>query len=56
MSLLHLSQLDALEHEAIHIIRETAEQLPRCAILFSGGKDSLVLATGIARLATNSGL
>ena len=44
MSLLHLSQLDALEHEAIHIIRETAEQLPRCAILFSGGKDSLVLA------------
>ena len=50
MSLLHLSQLDALEHEAIHIIRETAEQLPRCAILFSGGKDSLVLAA-VARKA-----
>ena len=50
MSLLHLSQLDALEHEAIHIIREAAEQLPRCAILFSGGKDSLVLAA-VARKA-----
>ena len=44
MPLLHLSQLDSLEHEAIHILRETAEQLPHSAILFSGGKDSLVLA------------
>ena len=50
MSLLHLSQLDALEHEAIHIIREAAEQLPRGAILFSGGKDSLVLGA-VARKA-----
>jgi len=44
MPLLHLSQIDALEHEAIHILRETAAQFPRAAILFSGGKDSLVLA------------
>lgn len=44
MSLLHLSQLDSLEHEAIHILRETSAQFPRAAILFSGGKDSLVLA------------
>lgn len=44
MSLLHLSQIDALEHEAIHILREAAAQFPRAAILFSGGKDSLVLA------------
>jgi len=44
MPLLHLSQIDALEHEAIHILRETAAQFSRAAILFSGGKDSLVLA------------
>jgi len=50
MPLLHLSQLDSLEHEAIHILRETAEQLPHSAILFSGGKDSLVLAA-VARKA-----
>ena len=41
---LHLSQLDLLEHEAVHILRETAAQFPHAAILFSGGKDSLVLA------------
>jgi sulfate adenylyltransferase subunit 2 len=41
---LHLSQLDALEHESIHILRETAAQFPSAALLFSGGKDSLVLA------------
>jgi sulfate adenylyltransferase subunit 2 len=40
-----LSHLDHLEHEAIHILRETAAQCPRAALLFSGGKDSLVLAT-----------
>ena len=39
-----LSQIDLLEHEAIHILRETAVQFPQTAILFSGGKDSLVLA------------
>lgn len=44
MSQLHLDQLDQLEHEAVHILRETAAQFPRAALLFSGGKDSLVLA------------
>ena len=41
---LNLSHLDQLEHEAIHIIREATVQFPQAAILFSGGKDSLVLA------------
>ena len=44
MTALNLSQLDLLEHESIHIIREAAVQFPHSAILFSGGKDSLVLA------------
>lgn len=44
MSVLHLDHLDLLEHEAIHIIREGAARFPRAAVLFSGGKDSLVLA------------
>lgn len=44
MSHYHLSHLDFLEHEAIHILRETAAQFAHAAILFSGGKDSLVLA------------
>jgi sulfate adenylyltransferase subunit 2 len=44
VSQLNLSHLDLLEHEAIHIIREAAMQFPHAAILFSGGKDSLVLA------------
>lgn len=50
MAQLHLDHLDLLEHEAIHIVREAAAQLPHGAILFSGGKDSLVLAT-VARKA-----
>lgn len=44
MSQYHLSHLDVLEHEAIHIIREATVQFAQRAILFSGGKDSLVLA------------
>ncbi len=36
--------LDTLEAEAIHIIREAAAQFERVALLFSGGKDSIVLA------------
>ena len=32
-----------LEDEAIYIIRETAAQFERPAILFSGGKDSITL-------------
>jgi sulfate adenylyltransferase subunit 2 len=45
MSSLHtLDHLDALEAEAVHIIRETAAQFERPGLLFSGGKDSIVLA------------
>jgi len=35
--------LDALEAEAIHILREAAGQFDRPALLFSGGKDSITL-------------
>ena len=35
--------LRALESEAIHIFREVAAELERPALLFSGGKDSIVL-------------
>ena len=37
----HLAQL---ESEAIFILRETAAQFERPALLFSGGKDSIVMA------------
>jgi len=38
-----LSHLEALEAESIHIFREVAAELERPVLLFSGGKDSLVL-------------
>ncbi|MEY9938530.1 sulfate adenylyltransferase subunit CysD [Streptacidiphilus sp. MAP5-3] len=38
-----LSHLDVLESEAAHIIRESAAQFERPALLFSGGKDSMVM-------------
>ena len=38
-----LDQLDALESEAIHVIREVVAELERPALLFSGGKDSVVM-------------
>ena len=38
-----LTHLDWLEAEAIHILREAAGQASNPALLFSGGKDSLVL-------------
>ena len=38
-----LSHLDVLEAEAIHIMREVAAELERPVLLFSGGKDSIVL-------------
>jgi sulfate adenylyltransferase subunit 2 len=38
-----LSHLRNLESEAIHILREVAAQLERPVLLFSGGKDSIVL-------------
>lgn len=39
----HGDQLDQLENEAIHIIREMVGELDRPVALFSGGKDSVVL-------------
>jgi sulfate adenylyltransferase subunit 2 len=38
-----LSQLDVLEAEAIHIVREVAAELERPVLLFSGGKDSICM-------------
>jgi len=38
-----LTHLDELEAEAIHIFREVAAELARPVLLFSGGKDSIVL-------------
>src|SRR5947208_1675615 len=38
-----LSHLRNLESEAIHIMREVAAQFERPVLLFSGGKDSIVL-------------
>ncbi|WP_276875981.1 sulfate adenylyltransferase subunit CysD [Chryseobacterium joostei] len=44
MSTYHLNYLDQLEAESIYILREVAGQFERPALLFSGGKDSIVLA------------
>jgi sulfate adenylyltransferase subunit 2 len=38
-----LSHLDVLEAEAIHIMREVAAERERPVLLFSGGKDSIVM-------------
>jgi len=38
-----LTHLEALESEAIHIMREVAAERERPVLLFSGGKDSIVL-------------
>jgi sulfate adenylyltransferase subunit 2 len=38
-----LSHLEALESEAVFIMREVAAELERPVLLFSGGKDSIVL-------------
>ena len=45
-----LSQLRVLEAESIHIIREVAAEMERPCLLFSGGKDS-VLVSALARKA-----
>src|SRR5690606_20833711 len=42
MSSYRLDHLQELESESIHILREVAAQFERPALLFSGGKDSLV--------------
>jgi sulfate adenylyltransferase subunit 2 len=38
-----LTHLQALESESIHIFREVAAELERPALMFSGGKDSIVM-------------
>src|SRR4029077_20052862 len=38
-----LSHLDELEAEGIHIMREVAAERERPVLLFSGGKDSIVM-------------
>jgi sulfate adenylyltransferase subunit 2 len=38
-----VNHLDVLEAEAIHVFREVAAELERPVLLFSGGKDSIVL-------------
>lgn len=38
-----ISQLDTLESEAVHIMREVAGSFERPVLLFSGGKDSIVM-------------
>jgi sulfate adenylyltransferase subunit 2 len=38
-----LSQLDVLEAESIHMMREVAAEFERPVLLFSGGKDSIVM-------------
>src|SRR4029453_821915 len=40
---LTLHHLDHLEAEAIHIMREVAGEFERPVVLFSGGKDSVVM-------------
>jgi sulfate adenylyltransferase subunit 2 len=43
MTTTHLTHLQALESEAIHVMREVAAELSKPVLLFSGGKDSIVL-------------
>ena len=38
-----LSQLDVLEAESLHVMREVAAEFERPVLLFSGGKDSIVM-------------
>jgi sulfate adenylyltransferase subunit 2 len=39
----HLTHLRTLEAEAVHVMREVAAEFERPVLLFSGGKDSIVL-------------
>ncbi|NBB72406.1 MAG: sulfate adenylyltransferase small subunit, partial [Bacteroidetes bacterium] len=39
----HSRHLKRLESEAIHLMRETEAQFERPVLMFSGGKDSLVM-------------
>src|SRR5262245_1618200 len=38
-----ISHLDALEAESVHLLREVAAEFERPCLLFSGGKDSVVM-------------
>src|SRR4030081_3858535 len=38
-----MSQLDVLEAEGVHIMREVAAEFEKPVLLFSGGKDSIVM-------------
>ena len=38
-----LSQLDQLEAESIHIFRDVASEFEKPVLMFSGGKDSIVM-------------
>src|SRR5258708_9290207 len=38
-----LAQLDILEAESLHMMREVAAEFERRVLLFSGGKDSIVM-------------
>src|ERR1700710_2322961 len=38
-----LSQLDELEAESLHIFREVAAEFEKPVLMFSGGKDSIVM-------------
>src|SRR5690606_6884563 len=40
----NLTHLEELEAEAIYVLREVASQFEKPALLFSGGKDSIVVA------------
>src|SRR5213082_2304935 len=44
-----ISHLDALEAESIHLLREVAAEFERPVLLFSGGKDSVVMAHAAAK-------
>ncbi len=43
ISVTPLTHLQALEAESIHVLREVAASFERSALLFSGGKDSIVM-------------
>lgn len=43
MSTYRIDHLDQLENEAIFVLRETAAQFEKPVLLFSGGKDSIVM-------------
>jgi sulfate adenylyltransferase subunit 2 len=45
MSSYNLTHLNQLEHEAVFVLREVAAQFERPVLLFSGGKDSLLMVS-----------